>query len=76
MVIQGLEKVTDVTCPACGKPTVIGLPRDATVEMVSLGEDTARSTDPTMKTRTVRCPQQHAVAVTFSVTISDHPDNP
>jgi hypothetical protein len=68
--------MSDVTCPECGLSTVIGLPQDATVETVSLGEETARSTDPAMKTRTVRCPREHAVAVTFSVEIPDHRDNP
>ena len=63
--------MTEVTCPTCGEPVVVGVPRDATIEDVHSGEQTAPSTDGLRKTRVVRCPESHAIAVTFSVTAPD-----
>lgn len=63
--------MTEVTCPTCGESVVIGVPRDGTIEDVHISEGTDPSTDGLRKTRVVRCPESHAIAVTFSVTAPD-----
>jgi hypothetical protein len=63
--------MTEITCPTCGDPVVIGLPQDASVKSVETGDDSDVSTTDRTKTRVVRCPADHTVAVTFTVTVPD-----
>lgn len=64
--------MTEVTCPTCGSPAVIGLPRDATISDVETTETNDIPATDGAKTRVVRCEEDHAVAVTFTVTTPDH----
>jgi len=50
----------------------MGLPQDASIETVTIGPSSDTAGFGTTKTRVVRCPQNHRVAVTFSVTVP-HP---
>ena len=69
------EGMTSVSCPECDQQVIIGLPLDASIESVRTGASRATEAAGVRKTRVVRCPQEHGVAVTFSVNESDHSDH-
>jgi len=68
--------MTEVTCPTCESPAVIGLPRDATVEAVEATDTGDIPVTDGAKTRVVRCHEDHAVTVTFTVTAPDRSSSP
>lgn len=67
--------MASVSCPVCDESVIIGLPLDASIESVTTGASRATEAAGVRKTRVVRCPQEHGVAVTFSMNEPDHPDH-
>lgn len=63
--------MNEVKCPVCGGAIEVGIPQDATITTVEEGDMSDVSTTEDTKTRVVRCPEEHGVAVTFTVTTPD-----
>ena len=63
--------MTEVSCPVCSGTIEVGIPQDATITTVEEGDMSDVSTTEGTKTRVVRCPEKHGVAVTFTVSTPD-----